>query len=38
MVIPYCFSFVERQSGFAFFGAATSVGALFYLYFYGGLL
>ncbi len=26
------FSFVEQQSEFAFFGALTSVGALFYLY------
>ena len=27
--IPILFKFVWRQSGFAFFGALTSVGALF---------
>ena len=28
--VPILFKFVWRQSGFAFFGASTSVGALFY--------
>ncbi len=35
---PLLLRFVSQQSGFAFFGALTSVGALFYYVFFRGVI